>query len=493
MAAKRIKGTKITKERAAARSKPKSKSAKLSPTEKPIRAGQPKLSRPTKVDQKDQNAKKEAKKKVGLSLNWKRAIHINKMIDDVLFKELTPVILQMKQESSEPITVGIDSTGGSLAAVEALLGLLRSPDQDGNSTPVYTASTNKAYSAAASLLAFGDYSVAFPYSRILYHDVRYSGIEDVTPSKALQTARELERGNTAFSLRLAGHIRSRLIWVYIDLRRNFAEVRKQYTSFAKPFDDAFQGVFTKENDRAVDVVGFSLALYRRLTAPADNEIAIRALHLLNSWMQIERIEQRLSKTVPEGEKSVDLVRSIDDLVKEVRRMETTPEKSTSTPEPESDRGLDENARKDIKLLIEVLARRYAADKNLRMGEDGLDIITEDFSFINDINSSQHLRTITQLMIDHDRIFFGRSIAKELQEAKSDTERSEILAPVYPQARMLWYYMVLICRCLCQGDHLLTPGDAQLLGLVDEVLGGGPVESRREWRKANPDYEQFVSP
>lgn len=399
----------------------------------------------------------------------------------------------MKQESSEPITVGIDSTGGSLAAVEALLGLLQSPDQDGNYTQVYTASTNKAYSAAASLLAFGDYSVAFPHSRILYHDVRYSEIEDVTPSKALQTARELERGNAAFALRLAGHIQSRLISVYIDLRPKFAEIRKQYATFIKRFDDAFQGVFTNENDPVVDVVAFSLALYRHLTSPADNEIAIRALHLLNSCMQIERIEQRLLKTVPEGEKSVDLVQSIDDLVKEICSMETKPEKPTTTPEAETDGGLNENARKDIKLLIEVIARSYAANQNLKMAEDGLDVITEDFAFIKDINSSQHLRTIAQLMIQHDEIFFARSIAKELQEAKSDKERSDILDPVYPQARMFWYYMVLICRCLCKGDHLLTPGDAQLLGLVDEVLGGGPVQSKREWRKTSPDYEQLVSP
>jgi len=88
------------------------------------------------------------------------------------------------------------------------------------------------------------------------------------------------------------------------------------------------------------------------------------------------------------------------------------------------------------------------------------------------------------------MFFNPSIAKELEMAKGDDERHKILDPVYPQARMLWFYIVLVCRCLCKGEHLLTPYDAQLLGLVDEVLGGGPVESRREWRKSNPDYCQY---
>lgn len=147
--------------------------------------------------------KASPKKKVGFTLNWNRAIHISTNIDDKLLKDLTPIILQMKQESPKPITIGIDSPGGNLVAMESLLGLLKAPDQDGRRTSVYTASTNRAYSAAASLLALGDYAVAFPHSRILYHDVRYSGIDDLTPSKALETARELERGNAAFSLRLA--------------------------------------------------------------------------------------------------------------------------------------------------------------------------------------------------------------------------------------------------------------------------------------------------
>jgi hypothetical protein len=77
----------------------------------------------------------------------------------------------------------------------------------------------------------------------------------------------------------------------------------------------------------------------------------------------------------------------------------------------------------------------------------------------------------------------------ITNAKDEAERNRLLAPVYPQARMLWFYIVLLCRCLCRGDHFLTPGDAQLLGLVDEVLGGGPVVSRREWRKTNPDLAQ----
>lgn len=97
------------------------------------------------------------------------------------------------------------------------------------------------------------------------------------PSKALRTARELERGNASFALRLADHIRRRLIWVYIDLRPTFSAVRKQYASFAKPFDDAFEQVLASNTDRAVEIV--YRALYR-------GEI---------TWNQTQKIHRRGTK------------------------------------------------------------------------------------------------------------------------------------------------------------------------------------------------------
>lgn len=481
VAKKKAAKKKVAKKKVAKKKATKKKGAKKKATEKPEEKTM-KLTRENKTKKSDE---KKPMREIGLSLNWNRAIHINSRIDDALLKELTPIILRMKQESSEAITVGIDSTGGSISAVESLLGLLKSPDQDGKWTHVYTASTNRSYSAAASLLAFGDYSVAFPHSKILYHDVRYAGLEDVTPDKALQTARELERSNTALSLRLANHISRRLIWGYLDLIPQLKGVRSQYASFAKEYDEYFKEHLPKEKDRAIDIVGFALTLFSRLSSPLDSEIAIQALKLLASWLQIEKIEQRISGEKTKGDKPVDLVKGINDLIKEIRGMETPKDTSSKSPEPK-ERGLNQSSKNDIKLLIEVLARRFAIDKNLSISEDGLDVIMEDFTFIKDINSRQHVKAITRLMLDHEHIFFGRSIEQDIKNAKNSDEKRKILDPVYPQARMFWHYIVLLCRCLCRGEHFLKPGDAQLLGLVDEILGGGPVQSRREWRKANPE-------
>lgn len=433
-----------------------------------------------------QGPAKEPKRKVGLTLNWKRAVHINKSINDTLLKELTPVILQMKQESPDPITVGIDSPGGNISAMESLLSLLKCPDQDGKTVEIYTVATNRAYSAAASFLAFGDYSVAFPKSNILYHDIRYSDIDDVTSSKALDAARQLERSNAAFSLKLANRIQKRLLWVYLDLRPRFSKIRERWKTYIEPYDKAFSELHPKDQPQIVDVVGLSLALYEKLSNPNDKEIALRALELLASWIQIERIEQRFSKAELGNE--ADPVKGINNLIDVIKKMDLEQVPVSQTPESTTGSDLDENVLKDIRLLLEVFARRLAIDKNKNISGGWLDMVIEDFSFMKDIKSPSHIEATTSMMVNNAGVFFDKDTVDKIRSAKNEEEKNKILAPFYPQVQLFWYYIVLICKCLCRGDHFLNPYDAQLLGLVDQVLGGGPIQSRREWRKTQPNYE-----
>lgn len=429
-------------------------------------------------------------KKIEFTLNWDRAIFIDSVIDEALVKKLTPAILKMKEESSDPITVGIDSIGGSLDALESLLSLIRAPDQDGNAVDVYTAVLNKAYSAAGYLLAFGDYAVSFPHSKIFFHDVRYSDMEDVTPSKALSAARRLERGNVTFSLKLADRILRRLLWVYIDLEP-FKKIRDGRAKFAKEYDEKFDEFLPKGDLRTIDVVGFALSLFERLSEPIDRNVAIEALKLLDSWMQIERIEKEFSRSVSQKEGLIDCAQGITDLIEKIRKMDAKNNAPSVDPaNPDVKTILNEATRNDIRLLLEVLAKRLAVDPTLSLSSGGLDVIVEDFVFMKDMNEKRHVRAITNMMIKHDHMFYGKVIADNLKKAKNEAEKNEILAPVYPQARIFWYYVVLICRCLCRRENLLTPSDTQLLGIVDDVLGGGPIQSVRQWRKEQLEREQI---
>jgi len=108
-------------------------------------------------------------------------------------------------------------------------------------------------------------------------------------------------------------------------------VRNRHETFVKRYDEAFKEVFPEGTGQTVDLVGVSLALFRRLSPPADSEVAIRALHLLNSWMQIEKIQPRLSKKNTEGKKSLDLVKGINELVTEIRAMKARGDASSTPP------------------------------------------------------------------------------------------------------------------------------------------------------------------
>lgn len=98
-------------------------------------------------------------------LNPQRAIYVTGLIDDALVSRLTPQILRLQSVNRFPISVYIDSPGGSVSSMETILRLLNLTDQD-------SSGPTRAASAAADLLSSGDYALAFPNSSILYHGLR---------------------------------------------------------------------------------------------------------------------------------------------------------------------------------------------------------------------------------------------------------------------------------------------------------------------------------
>jgi hypothetical protein len=206
-------------------------------------------------------------------------------------------------------------------------------------------------------------------------------------------------------------------------------------------------------------------------------------------MHIERIEKIVPTLKDISGKPVELMDGINALYRRLT-METDEKATVPGPAAESpELALTESLQGELKLLIELVVRKATTDTDWSIGKAGLEAVAQDFRFITDMNAKSHVRSVTNLLVTHDLTFFGRSIGQELQAAKSNEERDRILAPVFPYARVFWHYVVLICRALFEGDHLLMPSDAQLLGIVDELLGGGPIESRREFmRKAQSAVE-----
>lgn len=87
--------------------------------------------------------------------NHRRAIYVCGEINEDLLHKLTPQINALRCESRDPITVYIDSVGGSVPVAERLRGLLVAPTPEGEACSLVTVVTGLAASAAADLLALG--------------------------------------------------------------------------------------------------------------------------------------------------------------------------------------------------------------------------------------------------------------------------------------------------------------------------------------------------
>ena len=92
--------------------------------------------------------------------NPDRAIYVQGVIDQALLYRLTPQIISLQNQGDEPLTIYIDSPGGSVSHMESLLHLLRYRQNSDDPTYVITVVTAQAASAAADMLAAGNYAHA---------------------------------------------------------------------------------------------------------------------------------------------------------------------------------------------------------------------------------------------------------------------------------------------------------------------------------------------
>jgi ATP-dependent protease ClpP protease subunit len=407
-----------------------------------------------------------------VTINWDRCVHIDARIDDALIKKLLPEILALRQESNNPITVAINSPGGSVAAAETILALITGPHQDKTTCKAITVSVHRAYSAAATLLASGDYSVALQNSDILFHDVRYGGMEDVTPTVARAAAAQLQDANDELALKLANRIFRRLVWNYIDLRGNFNELREKFPTrhehYAQIIATCGKGAIAAK----VDIASFATALYANLSRSSDSFID-KTMERLHRWALMTSISAAAPDYRVKGTRTPGLLDGSRSLFEKMRRLLDYKEGDL----------VWEKIAPDLKLFLTLLIENTAKEKLARSVDFSkmLETATEDYKLIDSINDPAHFRAATKQLLRHKSIFFSNEALASL-ESGDEQLREAAFKEAIPTAKLFWHFCVLLCTELFNGEHILTPSDAQLLGLVDEVGGGGPIESRREFRE-----------
>ena len=399
------------------------------------------------------------------TIDWRRSVIIDNTIDDEMVKRLTPQILSLRQENNDPITVGINSLGGSTASLDILLGLLTGPNQDGVTGEIITVATHRAYSAAANFLAFGDYSVALPHSQVLFHDVRFGGMVDVTPEKARDAAKSLQEANDTFALRLASVIIKRLIWIYIDLRPEFEKYTNKYSGIYQRYSTIVSAYAPKvEGYEGPDIASFATTLWSRVSSKNDSLID-NVMERLDRWISLSSIAKSAKTYRSKGSRTPGMLDGLRHLHKLF---------SGKADQFEA-------AEEDLKLLLSLIISSISSKKS---GRINFPLVLEDsvreFGVLNSMNATRHIRYASDLMLRHSHIFFANELNGEL-DAMPEEEKTLLFAKASPHARILWHFCVLLCRELFEGEHTLNPNDAQLLGLIDEVSGGGPIQSKRDYR------------
>jgi ATP-dependent protease ClpP protease subunit len=157
-----------------------------------------------------------------------RALYVTGEINEALVSRLTPRITLLQSRNRNPISVYIDSPGGSIVDMEGLWKLLNAGDQDGNAPCVIiTVVTTRAASAAADLLSSGDWAVAYPHSVVLYHGSRLPSYPaQLTLERAALIAYYLRITNEKYAMDRIRKIEVRFMQKFLLYKSSFADVRK---------------------------------------------------------------------------------------------------------------------------------------------------------------------------------------------------------------------------------------------------------------------------
>jgi ATP-dependent protease ClpP protease subunit len=161
------------------------------------------------------------------SSNPDRSLRVDDRLDEALLKRLMPEIIALVTRSREPITLFLDSPGGYHHVAEALLSILRWTVRGDRQTPcrIITVAAPKAESAAAGLLSAGDFAIASPRSKLLYHGGRWPVTDHGLTGEWERAARRLPSFHEAAAAALARNSVHRFLFIVSACRSQFAQHR----------------------------------------------------------------------------------------------------------------------------------------------------------------------------------------------------------------------------------------------------------------------------
>jgi len=160
--------------------------------------------------------------------NRDRAIWIEGKFTEAMLDRLRPRILEFTAQSRQPITVFVNGSGGRPDVAETILKLLRETTQDdARASRIITVGCSRVCSMAANFLSAGDFAIASPGCKLLYHGARWAP-HDLTgewASEWVSMARALPTFHEMHAAALARRSVHRFLYVVSSYRETFAQER----------------------------------------------------------------------------------------------------------------------------------------------------------------------------------------------------------------------------------------------------------------------------
>jgi ATP-dependent protease ClpP protease subunit len=367
--------------------------------------------------------------------NVDRALYIFGKIERDLVYRLTPQINRLRLSGSEPITVYIDSPGGFVHYAEVIQRLLKLPDTAGKTREVITVVANYAASAAADLLALGDYAIAYAGSQIVYHGSRENALPEITLEAATTLASSLRKTNEFFAARLASRTFRRFVLRLTQLKSEFNAFRN---------DDC--QVIGRKFPPLIQALPVSEANQRLLNESLERQNKIHQLTI--------SVETHLPKSIESIEFSASKVES-----------------------------------EIFKAILNYKIEAHKKDDWLLSGA-GLSEIVADFELLNDFHFGSQARALTTLTKIYGELLLSDPERETYSSQETEKDKKDwVAAKSEPRLRNLWYFTVSLCRILQSADFELGPEDAYWLGLVDEVPGSGLPNLREMLEQKNAQQQK----
>ncbi len=326
---------------------------------------------------------------------------------------LTPQIIKLQRTGSEPITVYIDSPGGGTYYAQLILNLLKNHDQDNNWCKIITVVTGLAASAAADILAAGDYAIAYRHAIVHFHGVRTNRGDAITHESASSLAEALRQTNEGYALDLARQVLGRFMFVYMQLESDFPKIRS----------------------------------------------------LRQDWSDVECLAecmtQRLGGFSELLQRAVDKHKQTHALLEHYRAELTAKNEVFERP-----------ALREAFLLKCLIDWELGKNTSQEWGfsSEGLTAIREDFVLLVDYEDGKHMSDLEHLSRQWGSFLLDIDLRAGYDATPEDQRGAYISLHTKERFRQVWHFLVSVCRELQQGENRLSARDAYWLGLINEIPG-----------------------